>query len=146
MHGDCAQTPAKTTPFACNVGSGRRRCRRAHGRIRLRATTHVAIQRASSKPARADRGLIPRSISHLFAAFKARTDAVHAVHVSYMELYNGQAFDLLDPSREITEMADLPRVSILEDEEGRYHMRGLSLHPCAPPKRLPPACVPPAGM
>lgn len=88
---------------------------------------------ADSHHRRADRGLIPRSISHLFHAFKALTDASHAVHVSYMELYNGQAYDLLDPSREIAEMADLPRVTILEDDEGRYHMRGLSLHPCAPP-------------
>jgi hypothetical protein len=80
----------------------------------------------------ADRGLIPRSISYIFKSFTSRSEYVHTVHISYMEIYNSQAYDLLDPSREVNQMSDLPAVTILEDDEGRYHMRNLSLHPCAP--------------
>jgi hypothetical protein len=77
-----------------------------------------------------DRGLIPRSISYIFKSFTNRSEYVHTVHISYMEIYNSQAYDLLDPSREVNQMSDLPAVTILEDDEGRYHMRNLSLHPC----------------
>lgn len=53
---------------------------------------------------------------------------LYTLHISYMEIYNHTAFDLLDPSREIKELSDLPPVTILEDEDGKYHMRGLSLN------------------
>lgn len=59
-----------------------------------------------------------------------RSDFTHALHVSYMEIYNSSAYDLLDPSRDIKEMSDLPAVSIMEDDAGRFHMRNLSLHRC----------------
>ena len=58
----------------------------------------------------ADRGMIPRSISHMYKAQTQRSEHTFAVHVSYMEIYNGVAYDLLDPSRDIKELADLPQV------------------------------------
>jgi kinesin family member 6/9 len=62
----------------------------------------------------------------------ADTQQIHTLHISYMEIYNHTAFDLLDPTREIKELSDLPPVTIREDEDGKYHMRGLSLNRCAP--------------
>ncbi len=54
------------------------------------------------------------------------------VHIAYVEIYNEAGYDLLDPAREgaVVGFADLPRVGALEDDEGRLHMRNLSLH-CA---------------
>jgi kinesin family member 6/9 len=79
----------------------------------------------------ADRGMIPRSISHIFKAMGKRSEFMYSLHVSYMELYNSSAYDLLDPSRDIKELTDLPAVTVMEDDSGRFHMRNLSLHRCA---------------
>ena len=52
------------------------------------------------------------------------------VHIAYVEIYNEAGYDLLDPAREgtVASLADLPRVGVLEDDDGRLHMRNLSLH------------------
>ena len=54
------------------------------------------------------------------------------VHIAYVEIYNEAGYDLLDPAREgaVAGFGDLPRVGVLEDDDGRLHMRNLSLH-CA---------------
>jgi kinesin family member 6/9 len=97
----------------------------------------------------ADRGLIPRAISHMFKLISSRGDFMYTVHISYMEIYNNCAFDLLDPTRDVQELSDLPHVTIMEDDEGRYHMRNLSTHRPAPAQFcLTSACLHPvaAGM
>ncbi|KAH8046298.1 hypothetical protein JL722_13772 [Aureococcus anophagefferens] len=48
--------------------------------------------------------------------------------VSYMEIYNEQGFDLLDPSHETKQLTDLPRVKMMEDENGNFHLKNLSMH------------------
>jgi kinesin family protein 6/9 len=35
-----------------------------------------------------DRGIIPRTLSHIFEAFKAETGVHYTAFVSYMEIYN----------------------------------------------------------
>ena len=55
-----------------------------------------------------DRGLIPRSLAHIFHCVKQRTDAQYTAHVSYMEIYNEAAYDLLDPSQESKALEELP--------------------------------------
>lgn len=35
-----------------------------------------------------DRGIIPRSLSMLFAEFRKRTDAQYKMFISYLEIYN----------------------------------------------------------
>jgi kinesin family member 6/9 len=75
-----------------------------------------------------DRGLIPRALSHIFHCVKQRSDAQYTVYVSYMEIYNEQAYDLLDPSQESKALEDLPRIRLMEDDEGSVHLRNLSLH------------------
>mmetsp|Transcript_22980 Transcript_22980/g.38346 ORF Transcript_22980/g.38346 Transcript_22980/m.38346 type:complete len:951 (+) Transcript_22980:72-2924(+) len=76
-----------------------------------------------------DRGIIPRAISTMFNEFRTRTDVQFKSYISYLELYNEQGYDLLDPSHETKALEDLPKVSILEDEHGNFHLKNLSMHP-----------------
>lgn len=80
-----------------------------------------------------DRGIIPRSLSALFNQFKKRTDYIYSVHVSYLEIYQDVGYDLLDPKLEThaKSLDDLPKVSLMEDEDGNIHLRNLSAHPAA---------------
>jgi kinesin family protein 6/9 len=78
-----------------------------------------------------DRGIIPRALQRVFAAFKARTDVQYTAYISYLELYNEQGYDLLDPSHDTKALEELPRVSLMEDEEGNVHLRNLSMHVAA---------------
>ena len=50
------------------------------------------------------------------------------VGITYLEIYNEAGYDLLAPVTEARVVEDLPRVHIMEDEDGRLHMRNLSLH------------------
>ncbi len=76
----------------------------------------------------ADRGIIPRSISLIFNEFRKRADMQFKMYISYLEIYNEQGYDILDPSQESKALEDLPKVSILEDEHGNYHLKNLSMH------------------
>ena len=71
---------------------------------------------------------------HQTSALRSYDGLAHKcqVHIAYVEIYNEAGYDLLDPAREgaVVGFADLPRVGALEDDEGRLHMRNLSLH-CA---------------
>jgi kinesin family protein 6/9 len=87
----------------------------------------------------ADRGLIPRAISAVFDALSSPSstapppqpppagDQEHAqrrprhhhhhhhntqVLISYLEIYNEAGYDLLDPRRDATPLADMPQVSV----------------------------------
>lgn len=75
--------------------------------------------------------MIPRAISTIFSTFAARQDSTFTVHISYLEIYNEGGFDLLDPSHETKSLEDLPRVSMMEDEDGNCHLRNLSMHSAA---------------
>ena len=76
----------------------------------------------------ADRGIIPRTIAHFFDTFARRPELLFTMHISYLELYNEQGFDLLDPQHQATKLEDLPRVTLMEDEENCIHLRNLSIH------------------
>lgn len=81
----------------------------------------------------ADRGIIPRAISLLFSKFQEESlnGVSFSCFVSYLELYNEHGFDLLAASgeNEMHRLVDMPRVTMLEDEEGNYHFRNLSVNP-----------------
>jgi len=79
----------------------------------------------------ADRGIIPRSISYLFNEFqllKDRDNRTFTCYVSYMEIYNENGFDLLKKTVDYAFSHDIPKVNMLEDEEGQLHFRNLSIH------------------
>ncbi len=75
-----------------------------------------------------DRGIIPRSISMMYNTFRTRTDVQFKCFISYLEIYNEQGYDLLDPSHETKSLEDLPKVTMLEDEHGNFHLKNLSMH------------------
>ncbi|CAF1655282.1 unnamed protein product [Rotaria magnacalcarata] len=76
----------------------------------------------------ADRGIIPRSLSHIFQQFGQNSDQSFTVHVSYLEIYNENGYDLLDPKHEAAKLEDLPKVLLLEDEDQNMHLKNLSIH------------------
>jgi len=76
----------------------------------------------------ADRGIIPRAVSMIYGEFRKRTDVQFKAFISYLELYNEKGYDLLDPSHESKALEDLPKVSILEDEHGSFHLKNLSMN------------------
>eukprot|EP00979_Chaetoceros_neogracilis_P017568 scaffold10241_cov256-Chaetoceros_neogracile.AAC.24 len=82
----------------------------------------------------ADRGIIPRAISMLFASFQDdKLNATFNCSISYLELYNESGYDLLASNKgiEVTRLEDMPKVTMLEDDQGDYHFKNLSLNPIA---------------
>jgi len=75
----------------------------------------------------ADRGIIPRSLSYIFDQIAKNPSRTFTVHVSYLEIYNENGFDLLDPKHEATKLEDLPKVSLLEDSDQNIHLKNLSV-------------------
>ena len=73
-----------------------------------------------------DRGLMPRVLEYIF---KHSNDSFD-IGISYMEIYNENGYDLLDENREATTLQDLPKVSIMEDENGAFQLRNLKIKPC----------------
>jgi kinesin family protein 6/9 len=109
--------------------------------LSLRSNTHNTIRsRGSGKtftitggPARyEDRGIIPRVISHLFRTMNdaARSGTSYSCYVSYLEIYNSVGYDLLVKDHGINATSDdpIPKVTMLEDEYGAFHFKGLSMH------------------
>eukprot|EP00833_Pecoramyces_ruminatium_P013722 jgi/Orpsp1_1/1187754/evm.model.d7180000059928.1 len=76
-----------------------------------------------------DRGIIPRSLQFIFKEIQKRTDCEYSINISYLEIYNENGYDLLDSSREAKKLEDLPKVSLMEDDENRIHIRNLASIP-----------------
>ena len=75
-----------------------------------------------------DRGIIPRALSYIFNESTKNSERKITLYISYMEIYNETAYDLLDPSHETKQLEDLPRVNFMEDDDGNVHLRGLTMH------------------
>ncbi|EER15881.1 krp3, putative [Perkinsus marinus ATCC 50983] len=76
-----------------------------------------------------DRGIIPRSVSYIFERIGKLSDAQYRVYISYLEIYNDNGYDLLyRESDDVSELHNLPSVSLQEDEDGQMHLRGLSVN------------------
>uniref|UniRef100_A0A1I8GSL4 Kinesin-like protein n=1 Tax=Macrostomum lignano TaxID=282301 RepID=A0A1I8GSL4_9PLAT len=79
----------------------------------------------------ADRGIIPRTLSYIFAYFEQRPEFEFSLGVSYLEIYNENGYDLLDPKHEAARLEDLPKVTLFEDAGQQIHLKNLSVHPAA---------------
>nr|XP_002124970.1 kinesin-like protein KIF6 [Ciona intestinalis] len=77
----------------------------------------------------ADRGIIPRALSYMFKKFEEDKDHLYTTEISYLEIYNENGYDLLDPRHEATKLEDLPKVALMEDPDQNIHLRNLSLLP-----------------
>ena len=67
-----------------------------------------------------DRGLIPRSISHLFKEIRAKelNNFVVKCQISFTEVYKETVYDLLDKHKENLPIAQWTAVQVLEGESG----------------------------
>ena len=75
-----------------------------------------------------DRGLIPRTISQIYSKIQSlSTNESFSIRVSYLEIYNNNGYDLLDPSHENSKLEDLPKVRMYEDESGIMTLTDISL-------------------
>jgi kinesin family protein 6/9 len=80
-----------------------------------------------------DRGIIPRVISNLFRTMNdaSQSGVMYSCYVSYLEIYNSSGYDLLVKEGSINNAAGderIPKVTMLEDEYGAFHFKGLSMH------------------
>ncbi|CEM22728.1 unnamed protein product [Vitrella brassicaformis CCMP3155] len=77
-----------------------------------------------------DRGLIPRALSHLYGLMhRQKGETSYKVYISYLEIYNDRGYDLLATNvKEARKLEDLPKVSLMEDDEGNIHLRNLSVN------------------
>jgi len=75
-----------------------------------------------------DRGIIPRTLSYIYESFQKKAEYSYTVHVSYLELYNENGYDLLNPQHQASKLEDLPKVSLMEDEDSNIHLKNLSVH------------------
>lgn len=71
----------------------------------------------------ADRGIVPRSISQIYAEAAARPENNITIRLSYCEIYNELMFDLLTEVGVAEQSGDL---HIFEDAKGSIHVKGLS--------------------
>ncbi|XP_061113180.1 kinesin-like protein KIF6 [Conger conger] len=78
-----------------------------------------------------DRGIIPRTLSYLYQHFSQDSSKQYSAHISYLEIYNEFGYDLLDPRHEASRLEDLPKVSIMEDEDQNIHLKNLSIQQSA---------------
>jgi len=77
-----------------------------------------------------DRGLIPRTLSMIFAEKEARANEyTYNVSISYLEIYMNEGYDLLDANHDTKSLSELPKVAMFEDESGHIHMRNIHLLP-----------------
>lgn len=74
------------------------------------------------------RGIIPRAVSKIYKEFRTKSDVSCKAFISYLQIYNEQGYDLLDKSFGPKALEDLPKVTMLEDAYGNYHLRNLSMH------------------
>jgi len=72
----------------------------------------------------ADRGIVPRAISKIYAEAAARPENNITIRLSYAEIYNELMFDLLTDIAVAEQSGDL---SIAEDARGNIQVRGLTM-------------------
>jgi len=72
-----------------------------------------------------ERGLIPRVLSYVFSRVKKAN-----VFVSYLEIYNEAAYDILDKSKGSKTLEQWSKVTIQDDEMGEAQMTNLRVFEC----------------
>eukprot|EP01017_Pseudomicrothorax_dubius_P037016 TRINITY_DN5372_c0_g1_i1.p1 TRINITY_DN5372_c0_g1~~TRINITY_DN5372_c0_g1_i1.p1 ORF type:complete len:572 (+),score=78.36 TRINITY_DN5372_c0_g1_i1:123-1838(+) len=76
------------------------------------------------------RGMIPRVLTLMFDQFEKRKNVEHKMYVSFMEIYNETAYDLLDRRHVNAPMESWSKVTPSEDDAGNLHLRNLTVHEC----------------
>lgn len=72
------------------------------------------------------RGLIPRTIQHVFKEIQNRQDRSFTVRIGYIEIYNEQLFDLLSTISTPNSSTDYNSNLTIFDDRGDVFVKGLS--------------------
>ncbi|KAF7732750.1 Kinesin-like protein kif21b [Apophysomyces ossiformis] len=84
-------------------------------------------------------GIVPRCIVELFRTLQERTenpDYTYEVYVSFLELYNEELIDLLNPQSKRKSNSHNTEVSIREDIAGNIYWSGVKEERCHSPEEL----------
>lgn len=54
----------------------------------------------------------------------------YQIYVSYMEIYNENAYDLLDKKHLETPIENWNKIILFEDDFGNIHLKNISVHDC----------------
>ena len=73
------------------------------------------------------RGLIPRIIVDLFNQIKQIKNYTYEIYISYIEIYNESAYDLLDRQHAETDLENWRKIIVYEDNIGNIILKNLSL-------------------
>lgn len=58
-----------------------------------------------------------------------KPDCEYQLYISFLEIYNGTGYDLLSKQHEsAASFNEIPKVTLLADEDGNIHLRNLSMH------------------
>jgi kinesin family protein 6/9 len=72
-----------------------------------------------------NRGIIPRAISLLYEEAEKMRDKEFSFSVSYLEIYKGHGYDLLDNNRSVKNLKDLPKVTVQSDSSGNIYLKNI---------------------
>jgi len=74
-----------------------------------------------------ERGLIPRIVVDLFKEIKSIKNYVYEIYVSYLEIYNENAYDLLDRKHSEIAIESWRKIIVYEDNNNNIILKNLSL-------------------
>jgi kinesin family protein 6/9 len=74
-----------------------------------------------------DRGLIPRIIIDLFRQIKQMKSYTFDIYISYLEIYNENAYDLLDRNHSEIELENWKKIIVYEDNYNNLILKNLSM-------------------
>jgi kinesin family protein 6/9 len=74
-----------------------------------------------------ERGLIPRILIDLFKKIKTAKDYSYEIFISYLEIYNENAYDLLDRNHAEMDIDNWRKIIVYEDNNGNIIMKNLSM-------------------
>ncbi|CAD8161778.1 unnamed protein product [Paramecium octaurelia] len=76
------------------------------------------------------RGVIPRALSYIFDEIDKRTKFQYKIYISFMEIYNENAYDLLEKRHLEIPLEQWNKIALFEDDQNNIHLKNLSIHQC----------------
>ncbi|CAK83511.1 unnamed protein product (macronuclear) [Paramecium tetraurelia] len=76
------------------------------------------------------RGIIPRTLSYIFDEIDKRNKFEYKIYISFMEIYNENAYDLLEKKHLETPLEQWNKIALYEDDQNNIHLKNLSIHQC----------------
>lgn len=74
-----------------------------------------------------DKGIIPRALSYIFMETSKKTEYTYSIYVSYLEIYNNEAYDLLPDKVNAKTLEDLPKVQIFANKQNQFMLHNLNV-------------------